>query len=204
MLSECSNSMDWWPGPNSERPTWILPQGGSYNDPIITDLQTGAYTAPAYYFIYSRMWNNRGEQFPTPVPELREPLSPLGEYTLDMATRIIALHPEFLEGDPVGPRYVEGWWWGIDLAIVRNNGRFQDPFRLLDLSRSSSPPEEDYEDFEDRSCVPYFLFYEVVVPAGETSSMIRSGYLFYEVGGLDHFRLDGELREVRFVFPPNL
>ena len=202
MLSECSNALDWTRMSDStELPAWIAPEGiGSFNDPIPMDLMSNTYTYLAIRYFYGAIWEAWEEPFPTPIPGLEEPLSPLGRYTLDMAIRIIDAHPEFVEA---GPPRMDAWFWSaaIDLGIHRNNGRYQDPFGMLYYGQDPLPFEESVEDFEARSCLPYFLFYEMSSIVGEEP--IRNGYLFYEVGGTDHFILDGELREVHFTFPPS-
>ena len=87
-------------------------------------------------------------------------------------------------------------WAGAGIDIVfANDGIEPSPFAHLDYTRGSTP-------VVDANCGVYVIFYEDVPENGDGDGiLVGKAYLFYEVGGTQPNVLDGELREVHFVFP---
>lgn len=202
MLIECSNRFEWNISMDSkELPTWLNPKGLTFmnDDPMLKDFFTVNYMNPAYYYIHQSMADAWGVG-ETPIPTIinYKPVSPLGQYTLDMAIRILELHPEFIKAPP--KQGASSWWPVIEIHISRNNGKNNTPFWFLEKYYSA----EGGSNSEDEStvCLPYVLFFQNYFPIEDGPTTLIDGYLFYEIGGSDHFKLDGKLKEEYIVFPP--
>ena len=194
MLAECSLVFDMTQTP----PSWMR-----------ADF---SYGEASRWYIEEFFWRQWWRGNPTPSPDeypttagpntFSPTLAPLGEYELEIAVQIIAVHPEFVQ---VGPRGLRLWSFAIGTQMLRNNGKYHNPFGEVDQLFVTAPSGDFLPDEYENSFCPFsFLFTEF--PPEENGDgdgiLVGRAYLFYEVGGTDPFKLDGELREVIFTFPP--
>ena len=127
------------------------------------------------------------------------PMPTEGEMSVDhtyqeqLEARVLQNHPEF-----PGNFFLQ-----IFLIVLANdgvppNGAPPSPFAYIDL------PEGTALIPEMRICEGYVLALEYPNAENFDRDGVLAGeaYLFYEVGGTQPYVLDGELKEVRFTFPP--
>lgn len=141
-----------------------------------------------------------------------------GDYVFeDLLTAIFAAHPE-----------LESSWIGnVNGFILAEKPEYHSPFSFFDLPWEkwdrlvegwekvfgAFGKDQDPDAFEKQlqdstvpiliTCQTYALFMEDT-PENRDRDRVFGGkaWLFYEVGGTDPYRFDGELRGVHFTFPP--
>ncbi len=90
-----------------------------------------------------------------------------------------------------------------DTSVLIDNGGPPSPFAQFDYQGYSPESYHDSGIFEGRQCDLFLLFFEnTPVNHDGDGILVGEGYIFYMVGETGPYKLDGELKEIHFVFPP--